>query len=75
MAELVFIAEHGPHAPHSHHIGICQEGSAAGQRFNDKNFQVLLQRLENTDTLGSKIQFAGLLQLQLQSLLPKFINV
>jgi len=75
LGDLLFIADHGHGVPPVHHIGICNEASSAGLRFNGKNFELLLQQLEHRSALGTKLVLSHVLQHQYEDLLPKFVNV
>ena len=43
MGRLLFTAELGESAPPVHHIGLCQEGTKAGNNFNKPNFDYLMR--------------------------------
>jgi len=75
LGDLVFTADHGPNVPQVHHIGICEERTAAGTMFNDRNCNILLQMLEIRDMLGTTFVLSDLLRSQFEQLLPKFVNV
>ena len=47
MGKLIFTADAGEGAPPVHHIGLCYELSTAGDMFNAKNREYLLQSLEH----------------------------
>ena len=49
MSQLVFTADAGEGVPPVHHVGLCYEFSAAGEVFNVKNREYLLQSLEHGD--------------------------
>jgi len=75
LGDLVFTADHGPNVPHVHHIGICDEATVAGEKFNNTNCAILLQMLEIRDMLGSNVVLSDLLRGQFEQLLPKFVSV
>ena len=45
--QLIFTADAGEGATPVHHIGLCYEFSVAGEKFNAKNREYLLQSLEH----------------------------
>ena len=47
MGKLIFTADAGEGSPPVHHIGLCYEFSTAGDMFNAKNREYLLQSLEH----------------------------
>ena len=75
LGGLIFTVDHGDKAPNVHHIGICQDGSAAGERFNPKNLEVVRGMLEHGNLLGSWVNFPIRLREELQHLLPGFVRV
>ena len=75
LGQLIFTADSGEGAPPVHHVGVCYEFSAAGDEFNARNRDYLLQSLEHGNKLGSNIVLADLLCAELSRLLPKFVNV
>eukprot|EP00435_Cladocopium_sp_Y103_P037120 s348_g9.t1 len=75
LGRLIFTADLGEGVPPVHHIGLCYEFSKAGDAFNAKNREHLLQRLEHGNTLGTTIVLTDLLKSELSRLLPKFVNI
>jgi HSP20 family molecular chaperone IbpA len=75
LGELIFTADAGEGAPPVHHIGLCYEFSKAGDRFNEKNRQHLLQSLEHRNSLGSELVLTDALCAELSRLMPKFVNI
>merc|ERR1711972_1272956 len=75
LGDLIFTADQGDAAPRVHHVGLCQDGSAAGLQFNQKNCTWILQMLELRDTLGSKIKLVDYLRNEKSRLLPIFVNL
>ena len=75
LGELIFTQDAGPSAPPLHHIGLCYEFSKAGDAFNEKNRQHLLQSLEHRNSLGSELVLADILKAELARLLPRFVNI
>ncbi|CAE7382271.1 unnamed protein product [Symbiodinium natans] len=75
MGKLLFTAELGDaHLP-VHHIGLCQEYTQAGRKFNNTNCDYLMQQLEHRHTLGSKVILTKLLETEFTRLIPKFVLV
>ena len=75
LGELIFTQDAGAGAPPLHHIGLCYEFSKAGDAFNEKNRQYLLQSLEHRNSLGSELVLADILKAELARLLPRFVNI
>ena len=75
LGELIFTQDAGAGAPPLHHIGLCYEFSKAGDAFNEKNRQHLLQSLEHRNSLGSELVLADILKAELARLLPRFVNI
>eukprot|EP00435_Cladocopium_sp_Y103_P050101 s2994_g15.t1 len=75
LGRLIFTADLGEGVPPVHHVGLCYESSKAGDEFNAKNRQHLLQSLEHGNTLGTNIVLTDLLSSELSRLLPKFVNI
>ncbi|CAK9048090.1 unnamed protein product [Durusdinium trenchii] len=75
LGQLIFTADAGEGAPPVHHVGLCHEFSVAGEAFNSKNRDYLLQSLEHGNTLGSNIVLTDLLCAELSRLLPKFVSI
>ena len=75
LGELIFTQDAGNGAPPLHHIGLCYEFSPAGDAFNEKNRQHLLQSLEHRNALGSELVLADVLKDELSRLLPRFVNI
>jgi hypothetical protein len=75
LGELIFHADQGDGVPPVHHWGLCNDGSAAGEFFNDRNFNNLMQKLEIGDALGSNIVLSDLLSSEIQRLMPIFVNI
>eukprot|EP00435_Cladocopium_sp_Y103_P026848 s1653_g6.t1 len=75
LGDLIFTADLGEGVPPVHHIGLCFEFSKAGEEFNAKNRDYLLQSLEHGNTLGTNIVLTALLSSELSRLLPKFVNI
>ncbi|CAE7808761.1 unnamed protein product [Symbiodinium sp. CCMP2456] len=75
LGELIFTQDAGAGAPPLHHIGLCYEFSKAGDAFNEKNRQHLLQSLEHRNSLGSELVLADILTAELARLLPRFVNI
>ena len=75
LGELIFTQDAGNGAPPLHHIGLCYEFSLAGDAFNEKNRQHLLQSLEHRNALGSELVLADVLKDELSRLLPRFVNI
>ncbi|CAE7267841.1 unnamed protein product, partial [Symbiodinium necroappetens] len=75
LGELIFTQDAGTGAPPLHHVGLCYEFSKAGDAFNEKNRQHLLQSLEHRNSLGSELVLADILKAELARLLPRFVNI
>ncbi|CAE7808936.1 unnamed protein product, partial [Symbiodinium necroappetens] len=75
LGDLIFTADAGEGTPPVHHIGLCQEYSAAGDRFNGKNREYLLQSLEHGSILGSHLALAETFSAELSKLMPKFASI
>ena len=75
LGDLIFIQDAGPGAPPLHHIGLCNESSKAGDKFNERNRQHLLQSLEHRNSLGSELVLTDVLKAELSQLLPRFVNI
>ena len=75
LGELIFTQDAGAGAPPLHHIGLCYEFSKAGDAFNEKNRQHLLQSLEHRNSLGSELVLTNILTAELARLLPRFVNI
>lgn len=75
LSELVYHADKGDGVPPVHHIGVCDEATAAGECFNESNLKLLMQMLEIGDTLGSNLVLSDLIRSELSRLLPKFVNI
>ena len=74
LGELIFTQDAGNGAPPLRHIGLCYEFSLAGDAFNEKNRQHLLQSLEHRNALGSQLVLADVLKEELSRLLPRFVH-
>ncbi|CAE7301607.1 unnamed protein product [Symbiodinium sp. CCMP2592] len=75
LGDLIFTADAGEGAPPVHHIGLCQEYSTAGDKFNAKNREYLLQSLEHGSILGSHLALAETFSTELSKLMPKFASI
>lgn len=75
LGGLNFTAYRGEEAPPVHHIGLCYEFSEAGDKFNAKNRDLLLQSLELGNRLGTTTALTEMLESQLSELLPKYVNI
>ncbi|CAE7712997.1 unnamed protein product, partial [Symbiodinium sp. CCMP2456] len=72
MGQLIFTAKKDK-GPPVHHIGLCYESSPAGDAFNDKNRQYLLQSLEHRE-LETEMVLQDQLREHLSELLKMFVN-
>jgi HSP20 family molecular chaperone IbpA len=75
LGELIFHADQGDGVPPVHHLGLCDDASAAGEYFNTRNITHLMQMLENGDALGSNIVLSDCLSDEIQRLMPIFVNI
>ena len=76
LGQLIFTADVGEGAPPAHHIGLCNEFSLAGDKFNQKNREYLLQSLEHRNTAGEGITLSAKLCEEFARLLhPYFVNI
>ena len=76
LGQLIFTADVGEGAPPAHHIGLCNEFSLAGDKFNQKNREYLLQSLEHRNTAGEDITLSAKLCEEFARLLhPYFVNI
>ncbi|CAE7269626.1 unnamed protein product [Symbiodinium natans] len=75
LGDLIFTADAGEGTPPVHHIGLCQEFSAAGDKFNSKNREYLLQSLEHGSILGSHLALGEAFSTELSKLMPKFASI
>jgi HSP20 family molecular chaperone IbpA len=58
-----------------HHVGICDDNSVAGERYNKDSFKLLVDMLEHRNSLGTPVDLLACVQQELQRLLPLFVNV
>ena len=72
MGQLIFTAKKDK-GPPVHHIGLCFEHSPAGDAFNDKNRQYLLQSLEHRE-LETEVILQDQLRDHLSELLKMFVS-
>ncbi|CAK0851790.1 unnamed protein product [Prorocentrum cordatum] len=71
LGGLIFTVDESPRI---HHIGLAEQGSPAGNRFNQKNKAHLLQLLDQLEGIGERSRsLASLLQEHFAQLLPEFI--
>ncbi|CAK0793844.1 unnamed protein product [Prorocentrum cordatum] len=71
LGGLIFTVDESPRI---HHIGLAEQGSPAGIKFNQKNRAHLLQLLDQLEGIGERSRsFASLLQENFAQLLPEFI--
>lgn len=75
LGGLNFTAYRGEEAPPVHHVGLCYEFSKAGDEFNAKNRELLLQSLELGNRLGTTMALTDILESELSALLPKYVNI
>lgn len=75
LGGLNFTAYRGEEAPPVHHVGLCYEFSKAGDEFNAKNREHLLQSLELGNRLGTTMALTDILQSEFSALLPKYVNI
>ena len=72
LGRLIFTAKKGK-GPPVHHIGLCYEWSRAGDEFNEKNRQYLLQSLEHRE-LETEVVLQDQLREHLSELLKMFVS-
>ncbi|CAE7825242.1 unnamed protein product [Symbiodinium necroappetens] len=72
MGQLIFTAKKDK-GPPVHHIGLCYESSPAGDAFNDKNRQYLLQSLEHRES-ETEMVLQDQLREHLSELLKMFVS-
>jgi hypothetical protein len=71
LGGLIFTVDESPRI---HHIGLAEQGSPAGIKFNQKNKDHLLQLLDQLEGIGERSKsLATLLQDTFAQLLPEFI--
>lgn len=75
LGGLYFTADHGDQAPPVHHVGFCDDATAAGSFFNCKSCDLILQMLELRNMRTSCVALVDCLQQELARLLPIFLNV
>lgn len=75
LSELVFTVNNGEDKPRMDFVGICQDGSEAGLKFNKENFGQILQKIEQRDTIGcTKETLQEKLQSEFNRWLPHFLD-
>jgi len=73
LGGLIFTVDESPRI---HHIGLAEQGSPAGDKFNQKNKAHLLQLLDQLEGIGERSKsLASLLQDTFAQLLPEFIYI
>jgi hypothetical protein len=60
--------------PPVHHLGLCDDATAAGEHFNTCNIALIKQRLETGEALGSYTVLSDLLSSEIQRLMPMVVN-
>ena len=76
LGELIFTSDAEEGARRAHHIGLCNDFSVAGDKFNKKNSEYLLQGLEQRNTAGEGIKMSARLCEEFGRLLhPHFVNI
>lgn len=75
LSNLVYTSDHGAAMPSVHHVGICDDTSVAGERYNGANIRLLMDMLEHRESLGTAVNVVNAIQQELQRLLPLFVNI
>eukprot|EP00438_Fugacium_kawagutii_P028063 Skav223912 [mRNA] locus=scaffold2593:156071:158993:- [translate_table: standard] len=75
LGDLIFTADLGNGTLPVRHVGLCYEFSEAGDAFNEKNREYLIQSLEHGNALGEHVLLTDRLALELSNLMPNFVSV